>query len=308
MIESGKCSAILGTALWGWKVSKSDAFSLLDLFANKGGRIVDTASNYPINKSPEDMGLAVKWIGEWLQSNPSADIGVWLKMGATDNLGGALPNLSYDYLTSVFEASQLDLDGRIQIAGIHWDNRTAENAEEIAETICFFKDRRREGLHVALSGVKSPAEYHRLWPEEAERWFIQVKDNALTSDARKHYSNIFPRANYYAYGVNMGGVKNSGPIEAGSSLALRGLSHNEVVDSIEAFLQDATGVTPEPRSFNDVALMRVFLINQLSGVILGPSNTAQLDDSLSFISRLSSQINSTARDRLATYLSLDEYY
>ena len=60
---------ILGTALWGWGVSKKEAFLILDNFVENGGLYIDCATNYPINKNIIDYGLALLWIEEWIKIN-----------------------------------------------------------------------------------------------------------------------------------------------------------------------------------------------------------------------------------------------
>jgi aryl-alcohol dehydrogenase-like predicted oxidoreductase len=45
---------LLGTAMWGWTVSRPTCFDLLDTFYAAGFRQVDAAVNYPINKNPDD--------------------------------------------------------------------------------------------------------------------------------------------------------------------------------------------------------------------------------------------------------------
>lgn len=295
-------SLVLGTALWGWRVTKEDAFSLLDSYVSLGGRLIDTAANYPINKLAKDMGLAAKWIGEWLSMNPSADIEVWYKMGAIDNLGSNNTDLSSTHLQDDFELSQHLMHGKIGVVGIHWDNRSDRNLSSIDETLEFFRAKSNDGLEVALSGIKNPKLYCDLWPEMVADWLIQVKDNALTSGARANYSKYFPRAKYYAYGINMGGVKSSAAPTSGSSLELRGLSPHSIVNSIEAFLSKENSISPSLKSLNDFALMRSFLIPQIYGVVLGPSSVKQLKQSFLFWRELHLSISSDACSKLSEFL------
>lgn len=295
-------SLVLGTALWGWKINKSEAFALLDNYVELGGRLIDTAANYPINKIAQDMGLAVKWVGEWLSANPSADIDIWYKVGAINNLGGDDANLSYNNLIKAFNEAQQLLHQKIRIIGVHWDNRTKDDFVEIKDTLRFFKEQSKLGYQVALSGVKHPDLYHTGWPENTENWLVQVKDNALTSCARKHYSVWFPQAKYYAYGINMGGVKNTAPPAIGSSLALRGISPVSIAKKIESFIEAEHKISPSVKSFNDFALMRTFLDPHLFGVILGCSSVAQLQQSFNFWRVLHEGISCNARPSFSEFL------
>ncbi|WP_054112468.1 aldo/keto reductase [Marinagarivorans algicola] len=295
-------SLVLGTALWGWKVNKEEAFSLLDSYISLGGRLIDTAVNYPINKKSEDMGLAARWIGEWLAVNPSADIEIWYKLGAIDNLGSSEVGLSYDQLSRALCKGQEILHKKISIVGVHWDNRAIENFTEIKDTLRFFRGQAEQGYKIALSGIKSPHLYNKAWPEGADNWFIQVKDNVLTSDARKHYSACFPRAKYYAYGINMGGVKSSALPTRGSSLALRGLAPQDVVKRIEALINKERVQAFSPKNLNEFALMRAFLIPQISGVVLGPSSVKQLEQSAFYWKNLPVSVNEKARHFFREFL------
>ena len=59
---------ILGTAMWGWTTSPAMAMTLLDQFYAAGGRAVDTATNYPINKNPGDFRQAERMLADWIRA------------------------------------------------------------------------------------------------------------------------------------------------------------------------------------------------------------------------------------------------
>ncbi len=295
-------SLVLGTALWGWKIAKKEAFAILDAYVSLGGQVIDTAENYPINKVSQDMGLASKWIGEWLSINPSSDVSIWYKMGAKDNLGGDNLDLSLSHLSESYDLARTLMQDKIKILGVHWDNRSNDHFSSIIETLDFLKEKAESGLDIALSGVKYPELYHELWPEYAARWLIQVKDNALTSAARSHYANVFPHARYYAYGINMGGVKSSLAPTPGSSLALRGISPQDIVMTIENFLEKETDIIPSLNTLNDFALIRCFLIPEIYGVVLGPSSVKQLNQSFLFWRKLHQGVSENALAKLSEVL------
>ena len=123
----------LGTAMWGWTISKEMAFSLLDLWYEKGQRSVDIATNYPINKISTDFRKTEKWLKEWIQLHNIEDLRIMIKVGATSNNGSPENNLSPSFL-SINHQHYLDLYGsQFDCMMIHWDNRS--DAIAIKDTI-----------------------------------------------------------------------------------------------------------------------------------------------------------------------------
>jgi len=49
--DTNTVQPLLGTAMWGWTVSRPVCFDLLDTFYAAGFRQIDAAVNYPINKN-----------------------------------------------------------------------------------------------------------------------------------------------------------------------------------------------------------------------------------------------------------------
>ena len=273
----------LGTALWGWGVDRGEAHRLLDTFASSSGRVVDTATNYPIDSNPAHHGLACRWIAEWLRGN-GGGVAVLAKFGAVDNLGG--PETRLDPASVREDEARLrELFGpSLAAMAIHWDNRgdNPPDSDAIAATAAEMARLHASGLSIGFSGVRHPRLYLAAAPGLCDHWWIQVKENLLTDQARRHYSSAFPGASYLAYGINMGGVKVSEPVP-GSSAALRRLSRPEAqVARMAAFLESDHGLRPEPRDLNGLALAAAYHNPALSGVILGPRNTRQLQESLAF--------------------------
>ena len=85
----------LGTAKWGVTISKIKALKILDKFYDYGGRNIDTATNYPINSKPYDLGLALEWLIDWSYDNNIKDLKVLLKLGAVDNSGSSKTDLTF---------------------------------------------------------------------------------------------------------------------------------------------------------------------------------------------------------------------
>lgn len=277
-------STVLGSALWGWAVDRKEAFAMMDRYAERGGRIIDCASNYPINRQPKDYGIAEQWIYEWLRENASEQTKVWMKVGAIDNLGSPANDLSASRLEQLLEHYRNRFDASLGIFAIHWDDR--DRREEIDDSLAVISDALAAGIGIGFSGLKHPALYAGLRPGLAGDWWIQVKENIASSQARKKYFYHFPKARYFAYGINMGGVKLE-PAAPESSTALRGVvPPSELVDALEAFLNSDHGLKPKPQNLNELALARTYLDPGLSGVILGPRNVRQLDASLEYWHRL----------------------
>ena len=261
---------------------------MLDRYVELGGCIVDTAVNYPINKRPEDFGLATTWIADWIRANGTEKLAVLIKVGATDNSGGAEFDLGPASILNT-EAHFRGLFGSALVAiAIHWDNRgdIDTDLDAIFDTTSTFAMLLDRGLSIGFSGVRRPDLYFAAAPELAKHWWIQVKENIVTSTARTTYSKYFPEARYLAYGINMGGVKSE-QCKGDSSLALRGMNHPARLASRLTEFLDSTnhGLDPTPRSLNDLALLIARMNPALSGIIIGPRNVEQLEDSIDFWKR-----------------------
>lgn len=196
---------ILGTALWGWGVDKNTAFAMLDHFFANGGEMVDSATNYPINKNNDDYLLALKWISEWVSIN--GKIKTLVKIGSVDNSGSPLfdlpPKIAYD-----IEKLQSYLNESLFCVSVHWDNRNLDDQYEVDCTIDeLLSQAKKNTFQLGLSGLSFPITYLRLCNEVSDKIIIQVKENISTSDSREFYQKYLPndKVDYYAYGINMGG-------------------------------------------------------------------------------------------------------
>lgn len=283
---TGTMSLILGTALWGWAVDRSMAFRLLDHFYELGGRIVDTATNYPINKCAADYGLALDWISQWVTLNSPKELSVLVKIGAVDNLGTDLSDLSPTNLRNSSAMLRDRLGRSLSAISVHWDNRDEDDYDGIVQTVEFFARIQDAGLSVGFSGVRRPDLYLAAAPELAASWWIQVKENVQTNLARTNYSKYFPQARYLAYGINLGGFKLETASDC-SSLTLRGLSIPvELEIRMREMIATLHGLKPKPTTFNELALLAACLNKSLNGVIIGPRNIDQLEDAYAFRNKL----------------------
>ncbi|MNJ12155.1 putative aldo-keto reductase [compost metagenome] len=296
---------VLGTALWGWGIEQSGAHQLLDTFVNNGGRLIDTASNYPINNHREDFGLAIRWIENWVKSNPNSELSVIVKIGAIDNTGSPDANLSSNNIISTAGELSDRLGQALSCISVHWDNRgTEENdLDAIENTVDAMTTLHRSGLEVGLSGIKFPSLYRKAKPEMADKWLIQVKENFITRKAREGYYQDFPNAKYLAYGVNLGGIKAT-PTEKSSSAELRKIVHSKtLIEKLTSFLDSNHKIVPRPTTLNDLALAFTYANPALCGLIIGPRNTEQLLNTLDYWNTLSNTFDSVNHTSLLTSLA-----
>lgn len=273
---------MLGTALWGWGVEKREVFALLDAFVDLGGQYIDAATNYPINGVAEDFGRAAAWLGEWLNSNTGTKLSVLLKVGSKNNLGSPDADLSPEVFAQAEKRYQEIFRGNLSALAVHWDGREKADTSAIAATIHCLDEIHQRGLQIGFSGVKSPEIYQAVAPHLADKWMIQVKENALTQTARSQYSPYFPKAQYIAYGINMGGVKSRSN-DSNSSVSLRNIQQPlELVDRILAFVESDNFLEPKPESLIEFSLALAIFNPYLSGVITGPRNLSQLKHTFEF--------------------------
>ncbi len=287
MASPTRKTLLLGTALWGWGTDRNQARDMLEGFLARGGIWVDTAVNYPINKHPEDRGLACEWLADWSEKHPDSPLKVLIKLGAKDNGGNPETDLSPDNLEALAASYRRRFGEALGALAIHWDNRGGNPGDEaaIAETLEVMSRFHAQGLVIGFSGVRHPECYRALAPQLADHWWIQVKENLQTRHAFHAYQPHFPKARYLAYGINLGGLKSSTSQASGttSSLALRGLRlQQDLAERLDAFLGGEHGITPAPRDFNHLALLLGFVNPHLGGLILGPRNRGQLDASLDY--------------------------
>lgn len=293
---------MLGTALWGWGVNKEEAFTLLDAFVDLGGQYIDTATNYPINGVPEDFGLAAVWLGEWLKSNTGTKLSVLLKVGGKNNLGSPDVDLAPEIFLQAERRYQEIFRDNLYALAVHWDIREKADASAIAATIGCLDEIHQRGLQIGFSGVKSPEIYRSVAPHLADKWMIQVKENALTQAARSQYAPYFPDAQYVAYGINMGGVKSRSN-DSNSSVSLRNIQQPmELIERILAFVESDNFLEPKPENLIEFSLALAVFNPHLSGLIIGPRNLDQLTHTCSFLRAMQPDPDIYARICAATCL------
>lgn len=301
-IPSTSKPLILGTALWGWGIARNEAYALLENYVENGGALVDTATNYPINKCKADIGLAIKWLADWKAAHPNAQFSLIVKIGSKNNLGGPEVDLTPGNIIDTTNRMRDVFADALSCVSIHWDNRgdSPSDHNAINETVEAMAKIHQASLDIGLSGIKHPELYLQSNLALADSWLIQVKENFLTKSARLSYEKYFASARYYAYGLNMGGVTTEA-LKSDSSINLRAIkTEASLIERIKSFVELDHGIKPHPATLNELSLAFAYFNPSLAGVIIGPRNVTQLLTTLDYWCQLNqSEISSKDFSRLA---------
>ena len=302
-ISPNRKTLVLGTALWGWGISRHIAYEILEKFLRNGGTIIDTATNYPINKCGKDFGLAIRWIADWVSVNKGSNLSLIVKIGSTDNMGGSSIDLRPESIFRSANTLRNQLGETLSCVSIHWDERSDEEKQRhsIDQTVKAMVELEKSGLEIGISGIRRPDLYYKAAPTLCDKWVIQIKENVSTRLARQSYQEFFPRARYLAYGINLGGLKKETPKKS-SSLSLRKIDiPDSLVEKLSFFLNSDHGFEPKPISLNDLALASSYVNPALSGVIIGPRNVEQMVNTIEYWQQLRQRAN-----RIDDHKLLDE--
>ncbi len=282
---------ILGTAMWGWTVDRKDCFAILDAFYQRGGRRVDTATNYPINKHPADFRRAEKLLAEWCALHQVTDLEVIVKVGSLNNLMTPDQNLSPSFLMICAE-EYINLFGtNLACLMIHWDNR--EEEEEINATLSTLIELGKGRWGIGLSGIKHPEVYARVLEEHAlSQLPVELKHNLLYSDYDR-YAPLHNHAAFIAYGINAGGLKlAAGGYSSNASLLVRGGQpdvHENLKEQIAQMLEVFGKDYPDkvlPHQMNQLGMLYAAYHPGIAAILLGPSRVVHLEDSFSWLEQL----------------------
>jgi aryl-alcohol dehydrogenase-like predicted oxidoreductase len=131
---------VLGAMLFGSTINERDSFALLDRFAERGGRWIDTANNYMFWTHPSGFGgQSEEVVGRWLAARPGLRdrIRISTKLGAqpTDATRGldAAEGLSAPVIHRAAELSRDRLGiEHIDLLWAHIEDRTVPLAETVA--------------------------------------------------------------------------------------------------------------------------------------------------------------------------------
>ena len=236
-----KKALLLGSAGWGKSINKAEAFKIIEEFQNNGLKIIDSATNYPINGVKMDYGLALSWLGEWIRKSDIGDAKIFVKIGSVDNSGNDDVDLSAKSIRETISKLQELLEDNIYGIGIHWDNR--DDYEEVLETVLTMKEFQSKDFKLGISGIKNPSLYKQTENVDSD-WLIQVKEHPADKLSRQNYCNYFPNNTYIAYGLQHFLNQEDG----GDSSRKREL----YLDGIKYFMAsvDLGGLIVSPRTLN----------------------------------------------------------
>ncbi len=290
---------LLGTAQWGWKTDRDEAFRLLDAWLRAGHRGIDTATNYPINRQPEDFRAAERILEEYVQAHGLRNLQVTIKVGSLDNMRSPDANLSPSFLGMMAEEYRRRFGENLRSIMLHWDNREDETAIRASlEALALLQQ--QYGLRPGLSGIAHPEVYARANTDLGLSFDIQLKHNVLQSDLARYqpllsspsfaHSDATPPlygGAVFAYGINAGGVKLDGPYPADSTFLARGGQPEQVAARLEQIRKLLPGfhqafVRPPVKTMNHLGLIYAALHPRVDGIVLGLSSVAQLAETLDF--------------------------
>lgn len=281
---------LLGTATWGWTVPPNEAYRLLDAWLGKGYRHIDAATNYPINKNPADFRASEKILLDYVRAQGLTDLEITMKVGSLNNMRTPEINLAPSFLYMMAEEYQRLFGPNLQTVMLHWDNR--DDASAVGESLeALHRIEQELGLQPGLSGIRHPEVYAQMNEAIRLAFHIQFKHNVLQSDLTRyapliHGASAAPHQ-FFAYGINAGGLKLAGEYPAGSTFLARG-GDPEKAAAVLATLRrqlpewNLAAVRPPIRTLNQIGLIHAGLHPGINGILLGVSSVSQLEESLDF--------------------------
>lgn len=256
-------SVFLGTAGWGRKVGKTEAYRILETYYENGFRWIDTATNYPIDRNPKNYGNTIAWLSEFFPDFP--DLKVFVKAGSATNQGDSMQLINVSYIALIFDILTSQLGGCLRGLGIHWDSGN-DISDRIA-LIDFFLQIHHDGHAVGLSGVAIPELYTKSSIATELPWIIQTNFSPVrTKQADIEVAQIrknFPAAKIYGYNL-LGGLASKGLPEAGNRL----VNLDRLMNS---------GARAVKNDILEQVIVRC-LSSNVTGLVIGPANSIQCLD------------------------------
>lgn len=289
MKQENQEALTLGTAMWGWTVPEKTCFQLLDRFYESGFRQIDTATNYPINKRPEDFRKAESILLKWIKAHKIKDLKVIVKIGSINNMRSPEHNLSKSFILMNLDEYRFKFDPNLAMLMIHWDNR--HNIGEIRQTLEGFENIRVHNLQTGLSGIRHPKLYAQLNEVFQFDFYIQIKHNLLQSDYHK-YQVFHGKRRFITYGINAGGIKlDPEDYRTDSSLRARGgdiAAEHPLAAPLQQILIQANQVLDRPKlsTMNHFGMIYSYYSPDVASILIGPSKPEQLEDTLEFFEQL----------------------
>jgi aryl-alcohol dehydrogenase-like predicted oxidoreductase len=280
---------LLGTAQFAWTTSRKTAFELLDAFYESGFRQIDCATNYPINRNPNDFRAAEIILQDWIRAHGIKDIRLMMKVGSLNNLRTADCNLNPSFLLMSLENYRNKFRENLDTLMIHWDNR--EDILQILQTFEALNSIKKEGIDVGISGIKYPERYAEANKKYDLDLYIQIKNNILKSDL-EHYNSFFSSKKYIAYGINAGGLKlNKDEYTADSTLVTRGgdiSNPSEIFEAVQKSIAKANENTNRPaiNSFFQLGMIFSSYNPAIYALLIGNSSVEQWKSTLDFYKNL----------------------
>lgn len=285
---------ILGTAMWGWTIKEEQCYAILDEFYQLGGRRIDSATNYPINKNASDFRRAEQILAKWCAQNKVDDLEVIMKVGSLNNLMTPDQNLSPSFLLICAEEYSNLFGANLHCLMIHWDNRSEAAAiRSSLETLQTFS---QGDLQIGLSGIRHPQVYAEILADlQLEKTPVELKHNLLYSDYER-YAPLQARAEFLAYGINAGGLKlDANAYTNKASLLARGGTahqHQDFIKELQELLKhfsEKSHLLETPDSMNQLGMLYAAYHPGIKGALLGPSSVKQLQNSHAWLQELNSQ-------------------
>jgi aryl-alcohol dehydrogenase-like predicted oxidoreductase len=278
---------LLGTAQWGWTVTRDEAFRQLDAWLAAGMRRVDGATNYPINKNPGDFRAAERILHDYLAANPNAPLDITMKVGSLDNMRSPESNLSPSFILMMAGEYRRLFGRNLQTLMVHWDKRDDEKAVR-ATLEALLAVQNEEGIKPGLSGIDHPELYARANADYGLTFDIQVKHNIIHSDVARYAPLHHKGHRFFAYGINAGGLKLQGLYGDNSTLVARGGNPEKVMEAVEKIrsrLKDwnLAFVRPPIQNMAQIGLLYTLGHPNLNGAVVGCSSASQLTQTLDII-------------------------
>lgn len=278
---------VLGTAQWGWSVSREDAFQLLDRWLKAGHRDIDAATNYPINKNPNDFRASQNILHEYVQAHGLRDLRITMKIGSLNNLRTPEINLAQSFILMMGDEYRRIFGDNLYCIMLHWDHRSdADAIRASVEALDILE--KEQGLRPGLSGIEHPELYAALQTEFGLTYDIQLKNNPLQSDLARYQPLREQEGHrFFAYGINAGGIKLDGIYPPDSTFLQRGGDPEKVAALLEKLNSllpkwNTDFVRPPVKTMNHLGLIFTALNPQFSGILLGVSSVAQLNETLDY--------------------------
>lgn len=276
----------LGTAMWGWSVSRNTAYSILDCFYAGGGRHIDTANNYPLNGKREDYRSSAEFIAEWCRTRGVKDLKVTFKVGSISNKFSPQINLLPTYLEEQISWAENCFSENLHCVMIHWDNR--DDTALISETLGFLKTLKYRDLVLGLSGILYPDVYKEvLFRCSFKNFNVQVKHNFLYSDLKRYegFADLTPK--FWAYGISASGLKLSTKEYADNSyvsLTREEGYHDRLLSQglAQALHKTIDNNRNNLKNLYHIAMAYSELENNLYGYLVAPTKLNQMQDILEF--------------------------